>query len=258
MNDRELLELYIRLRGSLDDRLVFHWLRARRYAVSGDEMIPLCNVLAGIVSNYTLQPDGTYQMTVYEITFYTDLETGEVLRSLKMPFSQKDVSPPLYRMGPEKYFGKLTVEESGSWTPQAFGEDHEDIASQMAPAGTFNFRFDISPAAYRGEDVWLRSDYIYQLMPIEADDSAKFYRESVVWHARQEDIGDGPTAPATYSYAAATTWRPWMEMGDIPGHTLSDGIGGKVWAARDLPEDFLALVDTHHPGILDDPASLLS
>ena len=257
-SERDRLKRYIRLRGSLDDRLIFHWLRARRSAVSGQQIVPLCNMLAGIVSRYALKPDGSYDMTVYEITFYTDLETGEVLRELKMPFTGKNVKPPLYRMGPEKYVGKLRHGEQGQWTPQIYGEEHEEVAAQMSPAGDFDFEFSISPEVRSGKDLWIRSDYTYQLIPKGESMSPKFYKESVVWHADAAAAESGQSAPASYAYAGATTWRPWMEMGDIEGHTLSDGTGGKVWRAEDLPQDFLSLVDKFHPGLLEDPSALMS
>ncbi len=46
-------------------------------------------------------------------------------------------------------------------------------------------------------------------------------------------------------------------MGDLPGHTASNGFGGRVEAIADLPEDFLRYTAQRHPDVLEDPSSLL-
>jgi hypothetical protein len=59
-------------------------------------------------------------------------------------------------------------------------------------------------------------------------------------------------------YSAAAAFRPWMNMGKSPGHTLQNGIGGKVQRAADLPERILELVRTHQGDLLAQPGKLLA
>ena len=54
-----------------------------------------------------------------------------------------------------------------------------------------------------------------------------------------------------------TSWRPWMEMGDIPGHTFSNGFGRRAASIEDLPADYREYVNRVHPDVLRDPAALL-
>jgi hypothetical protein len=62
---------------------------------------------------------------------------------------------------------------------------------------------------------------------------------------------------SSVNYSAMTSWRPWMNMGDVPGHTFSNGFGGRAWRLDDLPEDYLAFVRRVHPDVLEDPEALL-
>jgi hypothetical protein len=48
-----------------------------------------------------------------------------------------------------------------------------------------------------------------------------------------------------------------MQMAGIDGHTVTDGVGGKVLDISDMPDDFVRFTKRHHPDVLDDPAALL-
>ncbi|TVQ49406.1 MAG: DUF1838 domain-containing protein [Gammaproteobacteria bacterium] len=68
---------------------------------------------------------------------------------------------------------------------------------------------------------------------------------------------DTPQVDTSMSFAIATAWRPWMQMRGINGHTVTDGVGGKVFDINDMPEDFVALSAEHNPDVLEDPVALL-
>ena len=48
-----------------------------------------------------------------------------------------------------------------------------------------------------------------------------------------------------------------MDMGDTPGHTTSNGLGGKVASVDALPEDWIRFTRQVHPDVLADPAAAL-
>lgn len=86
-----------------------------------------------------------------------------------------------------------------------------------------------------------------------------FYRESTIWSAPLQEVMDPArnTVDSEVAYSAMTSWRPWMQMGDIPGHTASNGFGRRAFSMSDLPEDYRKLLGKVHPDVLDDPESLL-
>jgi hypothetical protein len=63
--------------------------------------------------------------------------------------------------------------------------------------------------------------------------------------------------PMSLSYTGVTTWRPWMQMGDHPGHTTSHGVGGKAFHVDELPDDYRALAERFYPEALADPGAVL-
>ncbi len=68
---------------------------------------------------------------------------------------------------------------------------------------------------------------------------------------------DLPTTPSQLSYTGVSSWRPWMQMGDHPGHTTAHGIGGKVFDVEDLPEDYRAISERFYPEAIGDPGAIL-
>ncbi len=86
-----------------------------------------------------------------------------------------------------------------------------------------------------------------------------FYKEAITYRARLADLAepDATQVDSDISFAIATAWRPWMRMNGIDGHTVTDGIGGKVGDIGRMPDDFLRFTAEHHPDVLDDPAALL-
>ena len=87
-----------------------------------------------------------------------------------------------------------------------------------------------------------------------------FYRETTVWSVPKAQVLDRQRqhVASDVNYSAMTSWRPWMEMGDIPGHTISNGFGGRAWRVEDLPADYREFLRRTHPDVLSDPAALLA
>jgi len=252
-----LLSTSIRMRGSLEQRLAFIWLRGIRYTLVDGEALPLCGYIGGSITRYRQLSDDAFEFLLYEISYYTDLQTGEVLDKLRMPYTDRDVEVPLYRTGPGRHVVMIANEEELDWSRE--NTTSEALAQQIAPDAKVYYRFNLRPAIEHGEQVWIRSDSFTRLVPRDPKQAPMFYKEAITYQASRSDLADlsTPQVDAQLSFAIATAWRPWMQMGDIDGHTVTDGIGGKVMDMRDMPEDFIRFTEKHHPDVLADPAALL-
>lgn len=111
----------------------------------------------------------------------------------------------------------------------------------------------------RNDDLFLRHEEYGRVYPDDAEEPSLFYRESTLWSAPLADVLDPrqPMVDSSVFYSAMTSWRPWMQMGDLPGHTASNGMGHRARSVEALPDDFLAYTRRVHPGVLDDPAAAL-
>lgn len=250
----DLLQAMIKMRGSLDSELVIGWLRAKRFAVSQGRIEPLCGVLAATFNRFRQVSEQLFDVVTLEITHYTDFETGELLDRLVMPAADKEVEVPLYRFGPARSRFAVKLDEEEEFAPASHTNEDD-----FAPAGSVLMTKSIRTEAIRGGNLFMRHEEHGRVRPRDSETPTMFYKESTIWSAGLTDVLDTHTrnVDASVSYSAMTSWRPWMQMGDLPGHTTSNGFGGKAQSLADLPEDFLRFTRQHHPDVLEDPQAVL-
>ena len=253
-----LLTSLVRMRGSLDESLVYIWLRGLRYTLVDGEARPLCGYLGGSITRYRRLGDDMFEFVLYEVSYYTDLDFGNVLETLRMPYTGREVAVPLYRTGPGRHVIMMANEEELEWNREK--TTSEELARQIAPDAKVYYQFNVRPAVTFNDRVWIRNDSFTRLVPKDSKQASMFYKEAITYQAQLADLArpDAVQVDTNISFAIATAWRPWMQMTGVDGHTVTDGIGGKVLDIRDMPEDFVRFTAEYHPDVLDDPAALLN
>jgi hypothetical protein len=251
-----LLDAFARLRGRTDGRLVYGWLRSQRSTVIDGDVTPLCGVVAGAVQRFEKLSDTVYEATILEVAHYTDPVTGELLDTVTMPGTGRVVQVPTYRFGPIKARFALQHDEWEEFDPPQGGSG----ATQFVPRSSVHLLRSIELAKAVGDDVWLRANEYGRVYPDRTKPHTIYYREWMLWRARAADLlrANNAAVPASYAYTALTSWRPWMQMGDIRGHTLDSGHGAKAFSWAECPAEFLAMTRARHPDLLDDPERALS
>lgn len=250
----DLLTALIKMRGSLDDRLAMGWLRARRFAVSEGEVQPLCGFIAATLNRFQRVSEDLFSVVTLEIVHYTDFETGELLSSVVMPFTKRRVAVPAYRFGPVTARFAVRLEEKDEYVPAAGTTEAE-----FAPAGSVEMSKSIAPAFVHDGLLHLRHEEYGRVYPSAERVPSLFYKESTVWSAPVGDVLSGRTTQvdAQVAYSALTSWRPWMQMGDRPGNTAENGVGGQARTLADMPEDWLRHTRQIHPDVVADPEAAL-
>lgn len=99
--DMDALTAWMRLAGARDDRLVIWWLDGVRYGVNKQQSRPLHGMQVGIFQRYFPQADGQWKIAMFELTYYTDLDTGELLQSWGNPYTGATNTVRHVRLGPE-------------------------------------------------------------------------------------------------------------------------------------------------------------
>ena len=222
----DLLTTAVKLRGSLDDRMVMWWMKGVRYGVVKDELNPLFNMLVGSFSRYKEVPGQGYQVTMLELGYLTDLQTGEPLDEFRNPYTDKVVKVPEQRLGPH---------------PVMLTSSGVEIDSG-GPFAAIDLKTRLGPVIVQGDDIWLRED---STAKVESDlpmMGKHIYNELVTYRGRLSDVNnpDLPAAPAAVQYQSVTSWREWFEAGGIPGHTTARAAGRKIFSVEDFPADYLA------------------
>jgi hypothetical protein len=251
-----VLRTAFRMRGSEDGRITMGWLKARRFGVVDAEITPLFGMITGTFGRYRVLDDGSIVNVSFELAFYTDLESGDVLETFTMPYTGKTVSVPRLMLGPNKgttrpVFHELI--ESGDTAERTNSE------TAMRPVGSTRLESWLGPVTIRDDNVWLTQASSAKLVPADPNADTVIYSESVTSKADYQDVinPDLVTIPSDLSYTGITSWRPWMEMGDHSGHTTSHGFGRKAFDVDGLPDDYRAMAERYYPDAIANPGAVL-
>ena len=255
LSPEALLDSYVRLRARTDGRTSFGWLDALRYAVVGGEIYPLCRVLAAGVVRFRKVSSQRYEAVMLEVAHYVDMDTGVLLDTLVMPGTGKSVKVPSYRTGPKRVVFGVAIDESetvGDGVPRS-------QLQAFAPVGDVRLIRSVSEPRLQNGSYFVRHEEYGRVVPRDTMAARIFYREWTTWRGPADLALDRKvtSAPCEYSYAALTSWRPWMQMGDVPGHTAENGRGSKVESLAQIPDEILRLTERLHPDVIENPDRVL-
>lgn len=257
-----VLRTLFRMRGSEDGRISMGWLKGQRYGVVDAEIIPLMGMVTGTFARNRVLEDGSIALTSFELAFYTDLATGEVLDKLTMPYTGKAVDVPRLMLGPGQSVIKPAfheLREMGGEEITVEEEARSNSETAMRPTGAMRFERWLGPVTVKDGHVWITEASSAAVTPAEPGARKVVYSESVTYKAAYDDVvnPDLPAVASTLGYTGITSWRPWMEMGDHPGHTTSHAMGSRTFDVDGLPDDYRAMAEKYYPDALADPGSVL-
>jgi hypothetical protein len=256
LDDAALMRTFMKLRGATDERLTIGWMDAVNYAFVDGETWPMYRLLAATFQTFRRSSDTLYQSRTLEVAHFVDIRTGALLQKLTMPVTGTVVDVPAYRAGPSDGKVALRLDET-----RDFG-----MASETAQGASFFRRGKaiaqqlVSEPQLEDGMFRVREDLNTRVLPAEPGQRGFFYREWTIWRGDWKALQD----PAVHCvstdviYSAATAWRPWMKMGNAPGNTLQNGLGGKVERVEDLPPEVLRLTRQVHPDLVADPLGVLA
>ena len=239
----DLLKANVKLRGSLDTGLVIWWIKATQYAVIDTVLTPLFHLQNASFQRFENVSDNTYAITMLELAYFTDLETGAVLEEFRNPFTDQVGRVPPELFGPNQVF--LTLD--GLQPPEHF------------PFGTLTFEGQLGPGYSDGEMVWVHEETLVRMTSDNPAYGNYIYNELVSYQGRVADLNNPAikSMEATLNYNTTSNWRPWMMPGDTPGHIMAQGFGKKVRRIDDLPTDYLAMARQHHPEVIANPEAFM-
>jgi hypothetical protein len=226
------------MRGALDDRLVAGFVQGRYYGVVDSEVKPLFGLVAATFARYRSTPDGGYEGIGYEIAYFTDPDTGRVMDSWHNPYTDEQV----------------TVPETASQPTRTVITPALEVTIPKASPG-LDFQTRVHPPQLAEDDVWIAEETLVAFQPPGAPKPAR-YTEFLTMHARRTDLETAGTkrVPCQTSYASVVSWRPWLKMGDHPGHLMANGSGRYDAPMSALPEAWREATRARRPETLTDPA----
>jgi hypothetical protein len=225
---------------SMDSSLTFSWLRGVRYGVFDNVLRPLWTMHLGTMFRTHDLANG-YRVTAATTTFYTDLDTGRLLKTVKHPITGKMIDIRYFPPTPQT----MIYGRSGPPIPES------------GPLATLENHVDTGPAWIDGETISVLGDHLAYsregaATPIRVNDLSTFV-------GLAKDVADPntPNPPATMIFNDLNTWPPWLQMGDAPGAYFSRAWGRKEFSYDAMPGVWRALMRTEYPAIAADPAAAL-
>lgn len=240
-NKDDQFDAYIRMRGSLDERLVVSYISGSYFGIVGSEVTPLWDVIGVTFTRFKKRSDGAFDAVTGEIAHFLDPKTGEAPGEFLIPYTGKTVKDPRTNLPPNRIVLKPSM--------------HMEVP-RMMPGTVMDH--DIRTPEVRGDDIWFTEVTRVAMQAPGAREPFR-YSEMVTMHAHVSDLENRelPRVPTEANFTNVVAWRPWMEMGDHPGHLTAIG-SGRFGVPMDLlPEKWTKATREKWPEVLENPGALL-
>ena len=238
--------IFRKLGYSMDEKLGFWQLTATRYGLVGAELIPFWQMNLGRFFTVHDLPGGSYEVTQNGVAFYTDLQTGELLRTFKNPITKKTIEIQYAEPTPRRFA-----------PPEAVKSTYE-LMGGTPPSGR-NGTGTVGPAWIQGDHVWIQQDHLMVAPSTGPVNNRSRISDLTTYFGSLRDIADPSIAmpPAGHAFTDINDWPTWLEMGDHPGEYYSRGIGFKSFSFDQMPGLWKKLLLQHYPAIAKDPLHAL-
>jgi len=240
-NRADFLTAVQKMRGALDERICMGYVKGVYYGVVDQKITPLYGVLGGTFSRYKKNAEGNYDGRTFEVAYFTDWATGQLLEKFKNPYTGETVDVPQTRMGPSN----ITITADGL-----------KIAGAEGRGLVVSHRF--LPARVVNDDVWIVDESVVATPP--DFNGPKFaFNEVTTLQTTLSELND-PKLMQTATHVhfnGVVTWRPWLKMGDRPGHLLGNAAGRRLAKMTDYPREYQEWTAKYHPDVWADPGKIL-
>lgn len=235
---------FLLMRGALDERLVIGEIQAQFHAVIDGQTQALCGLIAVTFTRWRPDTDGRWLSASFEHVYYTDIASGELLKQWRNPVTGRTVPVPAYSSRPS--LRRLRPDLSF------------ELAHALPPGSTM---VDQVNAAYesRGEQVFV--ERVQAVLPRPAPATTPYsYAELVTLRAPLAALRDPQARQvrARNSFSSVSGWRPWMQMGEQPGHVLGHGEGAYGLTLDELHPVWRAAAQADKLDWLADPGARLA
>lgn len=222
--------------GRTDGGIAIRWANGVLSAIIEQETTQLMGISQQVFTRYHRNDDGSFDAVYFEFVFFTDLISGEVMETWSNPYTGRTVTVPAQVLGPTRI--KIPL-------------DLKVINEPFAMEGVVNTHW-LEPLPSHGGDVTF-NERIDSYVPPMTDGGAPLkFHEVFSFRADSKALADKtlPHVPATVDKVNIISWRPWMDMAEIEGVTMSRGAGRVISDYDALPSDLAQNNQIHFPDIV--------
>ena len=241
-NKADFLTAVQKMRGALDERICMGYVKGLYYGVVDAKITPLYGVLGGTFSRYKRLPNGNFEGRTFEVAYFTDWNTGQLMETFNNPYTGETVTVPQTRMGPST----VIITTEGLKIGGESGLPGMSVTHRFLPARVVN------------NDVWIVDESVVSTPPDFK--GPKFsYNEVTTLQTTLTELND-PKLLQTATHVhfnGVVSWRPWLKMGDRPGHLLGNAAGRRVSKMTDYPAEYQEWTKKYHADVWANPGAIL-
>lgn len=240
-DSRVSLTSYVKLRGSVADETVFQPYEGDIFLVADGKVgIPLCGFRGIQKSQWRRDGQGGFTNADYDVGFYVDYHSREILHDWVNPVTGRTVEVYHYRGGPSG--GHFRAGSQG-------GDVYGDAKGRWSMIGDHIWH----TSANWGERPNPMSPAEW---PLASSGETLLGSMSLSFAGRVSEVADPAVsmAPAYQIWTNTTAWMPWMEMGQRPGFNLWRWIGAKGADRTAIDPALVRAVEAVWPGYVHDDA----
>ena len=211
-----------------EDQVPWHYNGTLYFQKGSEQPIPMVKI-EGMESYKVIpQDDGSYEILGNMLTFFRDVDSGEMIRDYRNPYTGKvnKVSPNIRRAS----LGRgMNISTMGS-RPTSFIEQMPD--KPLILDWTFG-----------PKTVWMHNQTSYP----PGLSSPRVQRMTMFAPLDEFLDQDNLSLSTMFTATVLMPWLPWMDMDDVEGHTLWHASGVKLDSINQLPEEYSKRMMAEHP-----------
>lgn len=236
MSASQSLDTMIRIMGHTDGGVAIRWTHGVLSGVVDQETTQLLGISQQVFTRHRRREGGGFHAVYLELVYFTDLKTGEVLEQWSNPYTDRKVTVPAQVLGP---------------TPIQIPLDLKVINEPYPMEGIVNTHW-LEPMPTLGGDVAFNERIDSYVPPMTEGGAPLKFHEVFAFRASTASLSkaNAPHVPATVDKFNVISWRPWMEMSDVDGVTMSRGAGRVIVDYEELPPDLVAKNEAFFPDVI--------
>jgi hypothetical protein len=225
---RANLECMLRMTASLEPEDVPWWFDGTIFGITGEDA-PLPLVRFEGWECYWVRPveNDAYELTGHTVTFFYDVETGEMLDTFDNPYTGRT--------------NEVTASVQGGGAGFGFNYSVDGVRPTK-----FMDRMPDNPLLLQWSSVrdviWMHAETAY---PPGLKQPRK-QRQTMFTNLDDFKNPEVANLPASFTATVFENWPRWMDMGDRPGHVIWHASGAKIGSLDDLPVAFRDRLEREH------------
>ena len=247
------LRAYMKMSGSLEDgaETMMAYEGLTFGVTSGTDLRPLYRMYGVAPVRMWALPDGSFRLMAREIAVFADLATGEVLETWKNPYlDEREVEVWPLRSGPLNYVIAPDKPMSvGGW--KLLNGDKRAERGFFVPVSVEggDFVINVDGQANRKNPLDPKG------WPEQSSGPMLRYSEHNSWRMALDDLynPDKPGPPVFGVWTTHKEWRPWMMMGQRPGHIFNHLTARKITTLDGVAPVLRRHAEKHFPEFLHAP-----